>query len=37
MTSIYGVYFLKERFGLVKVISAALIVLGCIIIRLTAA
>ena len=35
MTSIYGVYFLKERFGLVKVISAALIVLGCVIIRLT--
>lgn len=36
MTSIYGVYFLKERFGLVKVMSAALIVLGCVIIRLSA-
>ncbi|GIR17248.1 MAG: membrane protein [Pelagibacteraceae bacterium] len=32
-TSIYGVYFLKEKFGLVKVISAALVVIGCVIIR----
>ena len=35
-TSIYGVYFLKEKFGLIKVISAALIVVGCIIIRIAA-
>lgn len=35
MTSIYGVYFMKERFGLAKVISAALIVLGCVVIRLS--
>ena len=33
-TSIYGVYFLKEKFGLIKVVSAALIVVGCIIIRM---
>jgi len=33
-TSIYGVYFLKEKFGLIKVISAALVVVGCIIIRM---
>jgi len=32
-TSIYGVYFLKEKFGLVKVISAVLVVIGCVIIR----
>ena len=32
-TSIYGVYFLKEKFGLVKVIYAALVVIGCVIIR----
>jgi uncharacterized membrane protein len=37
MTSIYGVYFMKERFGLVKVISAALIVLGCVVIRFSVA
>jgi uncharacterized membrane protein len=37
MTSIYGVYFMKERFGIVKVISAALIVLGCVVIRLSVA
>ena len=35
-TSIYGVYFLKEKFGLIKVISAALVVVGCIIIRIAA-
>ena len=35
-TSIYGVYFLKEKFGLIKVISAALIVIGCITIRIAA-
>ena len=35
-TSIYGVYFLKEKLGLIKVISAALVVVGCIIIRIAA-
>ena len=35
-TSIYGVYFLKEKFGLVKVISAGLVVVGCITIRIAA-
>ena len=35
-TSIYGVYFLKEKFGLIKVISAALVVIGCITIRIAA-
>jgi drug/metabolite transporter (DMT)-like permease len=35
-TSIYGVYFLKEKFGLIKVISAVLVVIGCIIIRIAA-
>ncbi len=33
-TSIYGVYFLKEKFGFIKVVSAVLIVVGCIIIRM---
>ena len=33
-TSIYGVYFLKEKFGLVKVFSTILVVIGCIIIRI---
>jgi|TARA_B110000971_G_scaffold221810_1_gene270719 drug/metabolite transporter (DMT)-like permease len=32
-TSIYGVYFLKERFGIIKVVSSILVVIGCIIIR----
>lgn len=36
-TSIYGVYFLKEKFGLVKVISATLVVFGCVIIRIATA
>ncbi|MDA1350020.1 MAG: DMT family transporter [Proteobacteria bacterium] len=35
-TSIYGVYFLKEKFGSIKVISAVLVVIGCIIIRIAA-
>jgi drug/metabolite transporter (DMT)-like permease len=35
-TSIYGVYFLKEKFGSIKVISAILVVIGCIIIRIAA-
>lgn len=35
-TSVYGVYFLKEKFGLIKVISAALVVVGCVIIRIAA-
>ena len=35
-TSIYGVYFLKEKFGSIKVISAALVVVGCVIIRIAA-
>lgn len=35
-TSIYGVYFLKEKFGTIKVISAVLVVIGCIIIRIAA-
>jgi drug/metabolite transporter (DMT)-like permease len=35
-TSIYGVYFLKEKFGAIKVISAVLVVIGCIIIRIAA-
>jgi len=35
-TSIYGVYFLKEKIGSIKVISAVLVVIGCIIIRIAA-
>jgi drug/metabolite transporter (DMT)-like permease len=34
LASLYGVFFLKEKFGIVRILSAILIFLGCIMIKL---
>lgn len=34
LASLYGVFFLKEKFGIIRILSAILIFLGCIMIKL---